>query len=150
MTCSSDNREADFPQFPDCFVCGSDNPKGLRMSFRKDGDGVVAPFTPDAMHCGFSGIVHGGIIASLLDEALVWACWIRTGRFGVTGKFSIRYLESLPAGTLCLVRGRLVQDRRKLWDVESWLEGATGEVFARAEGVMVPLKDSEQSQHKRK
>ena len=56
--------------YPRCFGCGRENPIGLRLSFDDDGDTLVARFVPGEDHQGWPGIVHGGIIASLLYEVL--------------------------------------------------------------------------------
>ena len=56
--------------YPRCFGCGQENPIGLRLSFDHDGDALVARFVPGEDHQGWPGIVHGGIIATLLYEVL--------------------------------------------------------------------------------
>ena len=56
-----------------CFVCGPKNPVGLKVSFNWDGKVARAEFTPNRSHQGWSGVVHGGIISCLLDEAMSWA-----------------------------------------------------------------------------
>ena len=56
-----------------CFGCGDDNPIGLHLRFAADGDGVKASFVPGPEHQGFGDVVHGGIISTVLDEAMAWA-----------------------------------------------------------------------------
>jgi acyl-coenzyme A thioesterase PaaI-like protein len=56
-----------------CFGCGRNNPSGLRLSFRWDGKIAQAEFTPSRFHQSWPGIVHGGIIVTLLDEAMGYA-----------------------------------------------------------------------------
>ena len=56
--------------YPRCFGCGQQNPIGLRLSFANDGDALVTRFVPGEDHQGWPGIVHGGIIATLLYEVL--------------------------------------------------------------------------------
>ena len=56
-----------------CFGCGDNNPIGLRLRFAYAGNGVEASFTPSAEHQGFHDVVHGGIISTVLDEAMAWA-----------------------------------------------------------------------------
>ncbi|MDF1537169.1 MAG: hypothetical protein P1S46_11885, partial [bacterium] len=57
--------------FPGCFVCGPDNECGLKAAFRtlENGD-IEGRFTPEKRHCGYEGIVHGGVIMGFLDEVL--------------------------------------------------------------------------------
>ena len=56
--------------YPNCFGCGQENPIGLRLSFANEGDALVTRFVPREDHQGWPGIVHGGIIATLLYEVL--------------------------------------------------------------------------------
>ena len=56
--------------YPNCFGCGADNPIGLRLRYRSEGDALITEFTPQQAHEGWSGIVHGGIIAALLYEVM--------------------------------------------------------------------------------
>ena len=57
-----------------CFACGRDNPHGLQLEFRVDPDGVAsASGVPDIKWEGLRGIVHGGIVTTLLDEAMAKA-----------------------------------------------------------------------------
>src|SRR5215469_14049106 len=60
----------DTADYQDCFACGQNNPYGLQLVFRLDDNTVVADFAPRKEYQGFPGIVHGGIVAVVLDEAL--------------------------------------------------------------------------------
>jgi acyl-coenzyme A thioesterase PaaI-like protein len=64
---STDSR---LPQFSHCFVCGSENQRGLKIKFCLCDEGVEAVFTPDVTHAGYENVVHGGILSALLDEAV--------------------------------------------------------------------------------
>ena len=57
-------------KYPNCFGCGADNPIGLRLQYRWQDDALTTEFTPGDEHEGFSGIVHGGIITTLLYEVM--------------------------------------------------------------------------------
>src|SRR6202163_3808010 len=70
-----------------CFACGLRNPYGLHMVFRLDEGSIVSDFQPHEEHQGFPGIIHGGIVAAVLDEALnrtslltEHPAWSMTGR----------------------------------------------------------------------
>ena len=54
-----------------CFVCGVNNPIGLHLDFWMDGEQVWTDFTPGREHQGYPGVMHGGLVATLLDES--WA-----------------------------------------------------------------------------
>ena len=57
-------------KYPNCFGCGESNPIGLRLKYRREGDRLRTEFMPGDDHQGWPGIVHGGIIASLLYEVM--------------------------------------------------------------------------------
>jgi acyl-coenzyme A thioesterase PaaI-like protein len=81
-----------------CFVCGPDNALGLRVAFRLEGGRCRGRFTPQRHHNGFDGVTHGGIVFSLLDDAMGNWLFLQGAR-GVTAKCEIRYRQALPIGT---------------------------------------------------
>jgi len=90
-----------------CFVCGPDNPAGLRVVFRLEDDLCKAEYTPNELQCGYDGIIHGGILFSLLDD--VMANWLfLQGERAYTGKCEIRYREPAITGTRLLLEGELL------------------------------------------
>lgn len=91
-----------------CFACGTENPEGLHLSFEKGGRGVLALFTAEKRHQGYRDMVHGGIISTILDEAMAHAA-IKAGHYPVTAEISVRF-------TSALMIGQKVQ-------VEAWIEG---------------------------
>jgi len=93
-----------------CFVCGPGNPNGLQVRFRLDGEVCRAEFTPDAIHAGYDGVTHGGILFSLLDDVMANIIFLR-GERCFTAKAEVRYRQPLPVGTAVRLEGR--QQRRK-------------------------------------
>ena len=135
------DKGSEFPEFPHCFVCGQSNPNGLRTCFFPDGQqGVKAIFTPDKSHVGYEDAVHGGILSALLDEAIIWATYASTGRFGVTAELLVRFLRPLTVGKTCTVLGRMKEDKGKLWIAESEIIDDAGNVLVKAEGKVIPIK----------
>lgn len=103
-----------------CFVCGTDNPLGLRIRFRLDGDVCRGEFTPGEWHAGFDGVTHGGILFSVLDD--VMANWLfLQGARGLTAKCEIRYRQPLPVGAPIRAECRLKQRKGRLFVLESSL-----------------------------
>ena len=101
------------PDANHCFVCGPDNPLGLRLAFRMDGDVCRAEFTPGPFHCGYENLVHGGIVYSALDD--VMANWLfLQGIRGHTARCEIRYREPVELGDVLLLEGRLVRRKGRL------------------------------------
>jgi uncharacterized protein (TIGR00369 family) len=82
------------PHTHSCFVCGESNPVGLKLLFHTDGNAVHAHFTPRPEHIGFKGVVHGGLISTVLDEIMVWACAVQTKRFAFCAELNVRFLKS--------------------------------------------------------
>jgi acyl-coenzyme A thioesterase PaaI-like protein len=113
-----------------CFGCGHLNPHGLRLDFyaAAEGDGVWAAFTPAPEHEGFAGVVHGGIVAAALDEAMGWAVFVR-GVWAVTAKIAIAFRRPVEVGVPARVVGRVVTDRGRLLDAAGELRRAEGEAL---------------------
>ncbi len=96
-----------------CFVCGPDNPLGLRLRFRMDGEVCRTTFTPGSFHCGYANLVHGGIIYSALDD--VMANWLfLQGERGHTARCEVRYREPVELGDELQLEGRLVRRKGRL------------------------------------
>ena len=83
-----------------CFVCDPANGRGLGVSFFVDGDArrVVAEYSPAAEHEGAPGIVHGGVLGAILDDAMAWAVHSLTPSFGLTQLAEIEFLRAVRAG----------------------------------------------------
>jgi len=116
-----------------CFVCGPRNPIGLQLRFHLDDDICRSEFTPSAVHCGFDGVTHGGIVFSALDD--VMANWLYLkGIRGYTAKCEIRYRAQLPTGCRVELEGRCINQRRRLVVMQGIARRAdTGEVVAECE-----------------
>ena len=102
------------PQFfPDCFVCGSENPEGLKIAFepRPEG-GCRAEYTAKPTHVGWPEIIHGGLLFTLMDEAVAWAS-IYAGRHAVTGKAEARFRAPARVGQRLIVSGWITTSSRR-------------------------------------
>lgn len=125
-----------------CFGCGESNPIGLKLVFYRDGDAVEARFTPRPEHEGYAGLVHGGIISALLDEAMSWSV-IARGKLAVTAQMSLRFRRPVAVGMPLRVRGWVEHDRGRITEARGELLGLDGAVLAQASGTFV-LADEEQ------
>src|SRR5215475_3323695 len=82
-----------------CYVCGPENPLGLRVKFSPDGPkGARAEYIARAEHCGWPGLLHGGVTFALMDEALAYALYM-LGLFGVTAKVETRFRAPITVGS---------------------------------------------------
>ncbi len=122
-----------------CLVCGEDNPIGLRARCYKVGDTVQLSWTTRLEHSGWSNVMHGGFIATVLDEVMTWAAILGSEKPCFAADFNVRVLETLGADVSCLAAGRLVQARRRVFDVEGWVEDDAGRIYARGSGRYMPV-----------
>jgi len=122
-----------------CFVCGLQNPIGLKMAFYEDSQGrVVGKFTPGEEHQGYPGTMHGGIVTALLDEALGRVA-IASGRWMVTAQLNIRFRRPIPIGETLSVVGEVVAWKKRVLEARGELRLPDGEVGAEADGTFVEI-----------
>ncbi|MGH2449065.1 MAG: PaaI family thioesterase [Chloroflexota bacterium] len=113
-----------------CFACGPGNPHGLHLHMR-DEDGVVrAEFVPEAWHEGWEDVIHGGILTTLLDEAMAYVLHFR-GVKGLTARMEVRFRAPARKGEPLLVEAQPVRDTSRVMDIESRIT-AGGSVVAEA------------------
>ena len=89
-----------------CFGCGDLNPIGLHLRFEPASDGVAASFVPGPEHQGFDNVIHGGIISTVLDEAMAWAT-AYAGLWAVTGEMNVRFRHPLRVREVTTVSARV-------------------------------------------
>jgi len=134
----------ELPHTHSCFVCGEANPAGLKLRFETDGRIVQARFVARPEHVGFKDTVHGGLIASLLDEIMVWACAVRTKRFSFCAELNVRFIHPLRPDESVVAVGELSENRRdKLFTARAELKNDGGTVLAAANGKYLPLRPAE-------
>ncbi len=116
-----------------CFACSQTNPIGLRLRFAAEGDSVRAEFTAGPHYQGYAGIIHGGIIAAALDDAMANLFHMR-GRETVTAKLEIRYRREAPIGQRLIVTASVVEERGRVYAAEAVLALPDGTPLAEARG----------------
>lgn len=126
-----------------CFVCGPDNPVGLHLVFRLEGDACVSDFTPGEHHVGYPGVVHGGMIYSALDDVMANWLYLRGAR-AYTASCRIRYRTPASVGEPLRLVGRQVECRRKLAKMEGTaVRASDGTVVATATATFVIVDETE-------
>ncbi len=132
------------PHTRSCFVCGEANPAGLNLRFESDGRTVRTRFTPRAEHVGFQQVVHGGIVSTLLDEIMVWACAVATRRFAFCAELKVRFVKPARPGEELHVSGELLANRRnRVYEAKAKLKNPAGELLAVATGKYLPIRDAD-------
>ena len=123
-----------------CFACGARNESGLQLVFRRAGDRVVTDFTPQERHQGFPGVLHGGILATLLDETLSRTGALR-GEWLMTGRIEVRFKRPAPIGRPLRAWGTIVRERAGALDAVGAVELEDGSLVADARGIFVRLPE---------
>ncbi len=118
-----------------CYACGELNPIGLHLHFQMADNWAEAEFIAQKEHQGYPGFVHGGLVTTLLDEAMGWATY-GVGIWALTGKMETRFREPVPIGQPLLVRGHIERDRGRTLDVIAELSAEAGKILAEATAVL--------------
>jgi uncharacterized protein (TIGR00369 family) len=123
-----------------CFGCGNDNAAGLRLEFllAPDGSVVSLPVVPEAFE-GHPGNLHGGIIATLLDEAMSKAIRV-LGTPSVTRKMEIEFLLPVPSGAPLRIEGSVVRSQGRRHWTEAAILDAQGTTLASAKGLFIAFQ----------
>lgn len=108
-----------------CFGCGSQNPIGLHLHFYRlaDDDGAWAPWTPTKDYEGYNGMVHGGIICTLLDEIMAWSLYARS-TWAVTAKMQTSFRKPVLIGDPVRLVGRVTRDRGRVLEIRGEIRRA--------------------------
>lgn len=123
-----------------CFVCGVDNPRGLALNFESNGAGkTVARTTFSKEYQGYPGIVHGGILSTVLDEVGGRSVMkgIRPEVVLVTGKLTVHFRKPVHVGQPVVIEGTLIKDYGKVFETRGTICSETGELLVEAEIILV-------------
>jgi len=121
--------------FDMCFACGQKNPIGLKLNFAREGEGVRAEFTPGELHQGWSGVVHGGIIGCILDEAMSYAS-LAAGVNSLTARMQTRFKRPLQTGQALVITAHINKKTRKTIEAEAEMHLADGTPVADSTATM--------------
>jgi acyl-coenzyme A thioesterase PaaI-like protein len=124
-----------------CFACGQENPIGLKLNFRQEGEEARAEFTPGEFHQGWPGIVHGGIINTLLDEAMAYAPFFQ-GINCVMAKMEVRIMQPVLVGQQLFISSIIARKRRKLIETEAKIAFEDGTPVAEGKAVMYVVDEA--------
>jgi len=124
------------PNSRDCFVCGVENKCGLKLEFYQTtpGEVFVETVVPDRYQ-GYPGIVHGGIVASLVDEVT------ENPRFMYTAKLTIQYRQPVPTGKQIKIIGQAIKTKKRTAISKAEIRGPEGEILVEAKAVLINVPE---------
>lgn len=130
-----------------CLGCGKNNPLGLKLNFRWDGQTARAEFTPHKYHQGWAGIVHGGILACLLDEAMGWTAMF-VGMNCINARMEIRLRRPALIDEPLVVTGSVMEKKSRLLKTRAVVSLANGTPVAEAKATLYVISLREGSEVK--
>ena len=135
----------ELPHTPGCLACGPANPHGLHLTLMVDPQSglVHVNFSARPEHIGFEGITHGGMMATVIDEAMVWAATWANKRFCVCGELSVRFRRAALIGEPLHLEARVEFSRPKLVQTMATVRSTDNNVVAAGEGKYVPMSAEE-------
>lgn len=123
-----------------CFVCGSRNSHGLKLTFTPDENTgeVTSKAVFSRRFQGWKGVLHGGIISTVLDEIMIKAA-DKKGLRCVTAELTVKFKKPAFTDTQYLLKGSVKEVKKKLALTEGVVLGPDNEIIATAAGKMFIL-----------
>jgi acyl-coenzyme A thioesterase PaaI-like protein len=128
-----------------CFICGLENPIGLHLNIYEISPGVIeTTFIAPEHFQGYPGVLHGGIVASILDEISGRAHMGDPSqpRFMFTAKLEVKYRKNVPIGKQLRIVGKAVQTKGRMAEGWSGIYDGTGTLLAEANTLLVDVPQS--------
>ena len=113
-----------------CFACGEDNPIGLKLKFKAENGVAIADFKLGPYYQGYNNIAHGGIITTILDEAMVYAIASKGYRRALTSEITVRFLYPLFINKEYRVEAEVLEEADRWAVASSRIISFTGKVIA--------------------
>ena len=123
-----------------CFICGRENPAGLKMEFFEIEPGIVeSRLSVPQEYGGYPGVVHGGVISAMLDECSGRAAQAGPKEFMFTSEIKVRFRKNVPTNEPILVTGALVRRRNRVAFAHGEIRNEAGELLAESDAVFVDV-----------
>ena len=122
-----------------CFGCGENNPIGLKLSFQWDGKTARTEFTPTEHYQGWPGIVHGGIITSMLDEAMSYAARFE-GMNCITAEMKIKFKRPALIDEPLIITSSVTRNARRLIKTKASVFSQDGTLVAEGTATYVVIE----------
>ncbi len=131
------------PYSKGCYVCGCENPIGLKIQFRFEEKKAIAEFVPGPEHQGYPGVLHGGLISALLDETMGWAPTLTTQKMCMTAELNVRYVKPTPIDRKLIVTGEATHINKRLYKTIGEIRDEQGNLYVTATAKYSPLTENE-------
>ena len=119
-----------------CFVCGKKNPDGLKINFKVSDNKIQAEFIPHSSLQGYANIVHGGIISTLLDEAMGKLAF-ELGINCLTAEINVRFKNPAYVGRKYVLTGEIVRKTHRIVFAKSKIQSESDLLIAEATGKLM-------------
>ena len=129
-----------------CFICGLENPVGLKLRIYEVEPGIIeTTYTAPEHFQGYPGVLHGGIVATILDEISGRSMMgdPSAPRFMYTARLEVRYRQNVPVGQPLRLVGRVGKSKRRTATATSAIYTQDGKLLAEAEVLLVDIPDLE-------
>lgn len=141
-----DQNLTSLPGSPGCFICDNNNSNAralkLPISWDESSQSVRIAFEPDQTWCGYESVVHGGLIAAVLDEAMAWAVKQKSGAWAFTADFHLRYKKALAPFKKYVAVGRTAEAAGRTIEAAAEILDEDGRVAAKASAVFLPSRQA--------
>lgn len=130
------------PNSRNCFVCGISNSIGLKLKIYSHDDGSISSsFNAPDQFQGYPGVLHGGIVASILDEISGRALLtdVLVPRFMFTGKLEVKYRKNVPINQPLTAIGKIIKIKGKYAEGWAGLYNSKNELLAEAKSILVDI-----------
>ena len=130
-----------------CFVCGRENSIGLHMHFFADDDGCVyADYIPREEEQGYPGVMHGGLLTTMLDE-LIGRTAIASDLWCMTAKLEVRFKKPVPLGAPLRLKGEITKKSGRLLEGRGEIRLVDGSLAVEAHGTYLRIPDQQLEQY---
>lgn len=121
-----------------CWICGEKNKGGLQLKFNLDKDAktIQTSFIPTETYQGYDGIVHGGILSALLDEATAKLAF-ELGYNAVTAMLNVRFKNPAKVNERLIIKGKITETNRKLVLAQATIHREDGTIIAEGNSKLV-------------
>ena len=130
-----------------CFGCAPENPIGLHMDFYEDGDDIRCFWIPQTHYQGWLGVLHGGIISTLIDETAGWVVTRKLQAAGMTSRLEVKFHKAIRSDeTQISIRARITEQKRNIAIIHVEVENAHGVVCAEGDATYFVLSEEKSAE----